>query len=770
MANDMSGNNMRYDGSEDLRLILERRQPDVVAVAGMEPSTFRLLEDVKRITENHTALTSDEIHVTLAPDRLARLYYNSERAMQEFPHLSAAERYAMSVGRCLQDVLAEYVAADRELLGLLLHRSQRLVPVDRRWAFLERELIIAVNAAGVNINDIAQSPHKQKTLSYVCGLGPRKAQLILNALSGPAGTSLIESRSDLIYRELVTKNIFVNCASFLRVWPAQSDILDSTRIHPEDYDLARKMAADALDVEDDDDDDHNYSRNRRKYDDGPSRYVAEVMKRAPEKLDDLILSEYAMELEKRLSVSKLFCLRFIKRELQHPYADSRHIYRDPDPKDVFEMLSGESIGDTLREDGSTIVVAQVARIRDKFAIARLDSGIDGFLNVANIDDRRVDVVSDELSVGETITAVVKKIDFDKLTVDLSTKPSDLQAAKAVLDQPPQDFFDRYFDFEADSICRSKNNLEKQISQMMQRSIPHPLFKQFNSRQAEKFLQRRKVGECVIRPSSLGHSYLTITWKIAPGLYHHISVQESDKPNNNELALGRLLMVRNQKFSDLDELLGVYLDPLIRKFEEARRYPKFYNPDTDPSYRHQSSSHPEQPADPDPSDPNESAQAMQDRLARHAKRYVSRIERHLDNASRATGTGSYLLALDYENPGCLAIHFKPNPKAALVKKWVIKVRPNEFCLGDRGRYPNVGTLINGFKTIAANISSANQNSAPTRPFQQLSSHYNHPPPPPPPPSQHQQQHQQHHHNYHHQPPPPPPPHTAPYPSYYHHHQQ
>ncbi|PVU98609.1 hypothetical protein BB559_001414 [Furculomyces boomerangus] len=707
-----------YDGSEDLRIILEKRQPDVVAVVGTTPSTIRLFDDVKRITDNHSAITNDEIYVTFASDELARIYYNSERAKSEFPSLKPAERYAMCVGRCLQDSLSEYTTTGKDLLGLSLHPLQRLVPGDVRWSHLERVLISTVNNVGININEIIQHPHKNSTLSYVCGLGPRKAQAILNTLSGPAGTSIIDARSDLIYRELVTRNVFVNCASFLRVWPTPTDILDSCRIHPEDYELARKMAADALDVEDegedylDSDDEGRYTKNKQ-YKEGPSKYVSEVMRRSPERLDELILTEYAFELERRLGVQKLCCLQFIKHELQHPYEDYRQKFVSPDPESVFQMLTGETIGTTLRDDGTAIIVARVSRIKEKFAIAKLDSGLDAFINIANIDDKRIENIEDVIYVGQMVSGVIRKIDLEKFTVDISIKPSDLADSKSQIDSPPPEFYDIYYDFDADQAAKKKVKIDQQRTQSLQRSIAHPQFKPFNSRQAERYLLQRAVGDCVIRPSSLGMDHLVITWKIASGLYQHIDVVELDKPS--DMALGRVLKVRDTQYGDLDELLAMYIEPLSRRFDEVKRSPKFYNPDRDPAYanlsnkktlgsgneetQHSSS----ESAEPEPSDPNEPLQAQLERQERHRNRCNVRTERYLDNTCRKSGRGSYCLALNYENPGTLYFYFKPSPKEEKVIKWVVRVRPNEYILGEKGRYPNISSLINGFKTIITNSS-------------------------------------------------------------------
>jgi transcription elongation factor SPT6 len=87
----------------------------------------------------------------------------------------------------------------------------------------------------------------------------------------------------------------MNCASFIRIREKDLartvntrifDVLDDTRIHPEDYELARKMAADALDIDDVQDDED------------PSAHVKELMEDNPERVNLLLLDDYAKELAK----------------------------------------------------------------------------------------------------------------------------------------------------------------------------------------------------------------------------------------------------------------------------------------------------------------------------------------------------------------------------------------------------------------------------------------------------------------------------------------
>ncbi|KAJ2440449.1 Transcription elongation factor spt6, partial [Coemansia sp. RSA 2424] len=397
---------------------------------------------------------------------------------------------------------------------------------------------------------------------------------------------------------------------------------------------------------------------------------------------------------------KLETLKFIKHELQHPDADARAPYAPPDDRRVLEMLTGEIVGETLREDGSSLVSATIVRVQPRFAIARLDSGLDGFISVANVTDYRIEAVSDELAPGQAVVAVVKRIDFEKMSLDLSMRQSDIDEAlrRTTASMPDPSLVDKYFDFDTEAALRERAKALKQKSSARMRTIPHPLFKPLNSREAEQYLASRPRGDCVIRPSSRGTDHIAITWKVAEGLFQHIDVQERDKPN--DAALGSTFLVGDSAYTDLDELVAFHVDPIARKLEEVKRNPKFYDPETDPLYSAQ---------------PVATVLGVNDYSDEYKSRrqdlWESRTARHLDTLAQSTGRGSYCISLSLLKPGSLVLAFKPTPTYAGIMKWTARVEPNEFKLGEKGRYPDINGLINGFKRMQTSSTSSSSSHKP-----------------------------------------------------------
>ncbi len=106
----------------------------------------------------------------------------------------------------------------------------------------------------------------------------------------------------------------------------------------------------------------------------------------------------------------------------------------------------------------------------------------------------------------------------------------------------------------------------------QRVVNHPLFKPFNSTQAEEFLGSQAPGDAVVRPSSKGNDHLAVTWKVADGVYQHIDVLELQK--ENEFSLGRVLRIGNINYTDLDELIVDHVKAMAKKVTEIMDHDKF----------------------------------------------------------------------------------------------------------------------------------------------------------------------------------------------------
>lgn len=280
------------------------------------------------------------------------------------------------------------------------------------------------------------------------------------------------------------------------------DILDSTRIHSEDYHIARKMAGDAEEMDEEDLEDLPH----------PSAIVAQLMADDPQKLNELSLDDFAAALFETQQLQKRLTLYMIRDELQRPYSDPRQVYRIKAGEGAFTMLTGE----TRRSLEVHLVVPMVVTriIKDERVVGRLDSGV------------TVEAVPPEVPVpmpfrvGQTIQALVTSLDINKFKIGVSLLPEHVAAADhtSLRKVQPDQFYDNIqasMDKQADE-ARNKRSQGRH-----RRVVNHPNFYNFNAGQAEQHLANLQRGDCVVRPSSRGTDHLAVTWKVDDGVYQHI---------------------------------------------------------------------------------------------------------------------------------------------------------------------------------------------------------------------------------------------------------
>jgi transcription elongation factor SPT6 len=431
---------------------------------------------------------------------------------------------------------------------------------------IERAFLVVVNKCGVDVNAAASFPHLSHTLQFVCGLGPRKSQAIISKILRSGGK--LGSRAELVQKLGMGPTIFVNCASFIRIrdfhfhgtfYDFTLDVLDDSRVHPEDYRLARQMAVDALDLEDAVVDE----------DENPSAHVQELIETDVERLNTLMLDDYALELERRMHCPKRICLIDIKDELMNRYRDTRQTFQVPNDEQIFTILSGES-RDTLYE--GAIISVVVTRVHSRYFHVQLGSGLYGFVPGINTDVLPGDDLTQMYQPDQALLAYVTRVNYERLSVELSTKQHDVETNKTQLR------LDQYFDLDlqrqhnAEKKSMKKPQIEKQV-----RQIQHPYWQNINYRAAEKYLASRPRGEIVVRPSSSGKDHISITWKVDDGIYQHIDVLEQNK--TSEITLGKRLIIEDQVFTEIDQILAEFVEPMTRKIALLIDHPKYQRKNT-----------------------------------------------------------------------------------------------------------------------------------------------------------------------------------------------
>ncbi|MBN2867147.1 MAG: RNA-binding transcriptional accessory protein [Flavobacteriaceae bacterium] len=174
-----------------------------------------------------------DVQVFVVSEAGASIYSASKIAREEFPNYDVTVRGSVSIGRRLQDPLAELVKIDAKSIGV----GQYQHDVDQTKLQKQLDVVVenCVNAVGVNINTASKS-----LLSYVSGIGPKLAENIVNYRSK---NGAFISRKDIKNVPRLGDKAFEQGAGFLRIKDAENP-LDDSAVHPESYAIVEKMAKD----------------------------------------------------------------------------------------------------------------------------------------------------------------------------------------------------------------------------------------------------------------------------------------------------------------------------------------------------------------------------------------------------------------------------------------------------------------------------------------------------------------------------------------------
>lgn len=308
---------------------------------------------------------------TIAVDESgASIYSASEVAREEFPDLDLTVRGAISIGRRLQDPLAELVKLDPKSVGV----GQYQHDVDPRAlaASLSDTIQSAVNAVGVELN--TASP---QLLAHVAGLGSKLAAAIVKhrAANGP-----FRDRASLTAVPRLGSRAFQQAAGFLRVRDAAHP-LDRSAVHPERYALVKRMAKDqgcaVLDLLSD-----------------------------PKRRESIDLEAYTSE---EVGVPTL---QDIVAELGKPGRD---------PRPAFQVFRFADVHDLKDLQLGMVLPGIVTNVTSFGAFVDIGVHNDGLVHVSQLADRFVRDPNEVVRVRQKVQVTVTGVDLERKRVALSMR-------------------------------------------------------------------------------------------------------------------------------------------------------------------------------------------------------------------------------------------------------------------------------------------------------------------------------------------------------------
>ncbi|GAB1478575.1 Tex family protein [Paracoccaceae bacterium] len=310
----------------------------------------------------------------------ASVYSASELAAKEFPDLDVSLRGAVSIARRLQDPLAELVKIEPKSIGV--GQYQHDVDQSRLGRSLEAVVEDAVNAVGVDLNT-ASAP----LLARVSGVGPGLAQAIVahRDSNGPFAT-----RRDLLKVARLGPKAFEQAAGFLRI-SGGKEPLDASSVHPEAYDVARRIVA------------------------ACGRDIRALMG------DSAALKQ----VDPRAFVDERFGLptvRDILAELEKPGRDPRPSFRTATFTDGVNDIKDLKPGMLL--EGTVTNVAAFG--------AFVDIGVhqDGLVHVSQLADKFVRDPHEVVKAGDVVKVRVVEVDVPRKRIGLTMKSSSAEAREA----------------------------------------------------------------------------------------------------------------------------------------------------------------------------------------------------------------------------------------------------------------------------------------------------------------------------------------------------
>ena len=215
------------DAYEQINNAIDKYDIQVIAVGNGSGSQEVQAIVSKVLSENYS---DSDVKYTVVDESGASVYSASPVATEEFPELDVMVRGAISMGRRLQDPLAELVKIDPKAIGVGLYQHD--VNQKKLAEQLDEVVSSVVNNVGVNLNTASYM-----LLKYVSGINLSTAKKIV-AYRDANGK--IKSREELKKVPGIGPKAFEQCAGFLKI-AESSDPLDNTWVHPENYEVAREV-------------------------------------------------------------------------------------------------------------------------------------------------------------------------------------------------------------------------------------------------------------------------------------------------------------------------------------------------------------------------------------------------------------------------------------------------------------------------------------------------------------------------------------------------
>ena len=351
--------NKKAEAAKIVIELINKYDVDIIAIgngtASRESEAF-IADIIKTLTK--------KVEYILVSEAGASVYSASKLAISEFPDYHVEQRSAVSIGRRLQDPLAELVKIDPESIGVGLYQHD--VSNKNLKESLDFVVLSCVNNVGVDVNTASVSLFK-----YVSGITAKMAEKLI---SYREKVKKIKSREEL--KKILTPKVYEQSIGFLRINDGDN-LLDETFIHPESYNIAMQIL-------------NNSGLNLKDIGTDKVNNIKVMAK-------DYNTDEYT--------------LKDIMDALKKPKRDPRDELEKPILKSDITHIEDLHVGDKLQ--------GTVRNVVDFGAFIDIGIKNDGLVHISKICKDFIKHPSEVLSIGDIVDVYVEKIDLEKNKVSLT---------------------------------------------------------------------------------------------------------------------------------------------------------------------------------------------------------------------------------------------------------------------------------------------------------------------------------------------------------------
>lgn len=359
-----------------LKELVLKNNVDVISL-GNGTASRESEEIIAQIIKEIKEENNREIYYVIVSEAGASVYSASELATKEYPDINVSIRGAISIGRRLQDPMAELVKIDPKSIGV--GQYQHDVTPKKLEESLKGVVEDSVNNVGVDLNVATPS-----LLSYVAGVNSTLAE---NIVAYREENGKFKSRKELLKVKRLGPKAYEQCAGFLRVVESKEP-LDNTGVHPESYEKAKKL----IEI-------LGYSKK-----DLENKNLVD--------LDKKIQEETIEVLSEKVEIGVPTLLDIIK-EIKKPGRDIREELPKPILKSGIIEMSHLAVGMELQ--------GTVRNVADFGAFVDIGVHVDGLVHKSQMANVFVKHPLDVVSVGDVINVKILEVDEKRKRISLTMK-------------------------------------------------------------------------------------------------------------------------------------------------------------------------------------------------------------------------------------------------------------------------------------------------------------------------------------------------------------